>query len=279
MLQIPQPEEVDFMEGCPVVALADDEDDLRCFLKALFDYEFFGAFPAKTTFDILVGVIRLSMKYEVDSLRKRALHHLSSAFPVTTLQYPATASGEVNPNSEWIRVVNFARETSLTWMLPLAMYRACASCTTAQLLNGINVKDVHLVLAQEDKLLCLEQSVAIPQSASAACADFLWHPLNHPNCHHGPACVKGKLEARRRVESQRMLKVFPLKLWTASDWKDLGVCSACKASMMTAHKAALIAFWEGLPQRFGLPEWEVLQQMKEVDLTPDLTPTDGIQWH
>ncbi|KAJ7884002.1 hypothetical protein B0H13DRAFT_1462062, partial [Mycena leptocephala] len=84
MLQIPQPEDAELFDGCPMVHQPDNKCDLRCFLDALFDYEcrsrFFGAFPAKTTFDIVAGVIRLSTKYDVASLRNRALTHLSSAF-------------------------------------------------------------------------------------------------------------------------------------------------------------------------------------------------------
>jgi hypothetical protein len=39
MLQIPQPEDAELFDGCPVVHLPDNKCDLRCFLNALFDYE------------------------------------------------------------------------------------------------------------------------------------------------------------------------------------------------------------------------------------------------
>ncbi|KAJ7914371.1 hypothetical protein B0H13DRAFT_2190058, partial [Mycena leptocephala] len=37
MLQIPQPEDAELFDGCPVVHLPDNKCDLRCFLNALFD--------------------------------------------------------------------------------------------------------------------------------------------------------------------------------------------------------------------------------------------------
>ncbi|KAJ7671713.1 hypothetical protein B0H17DRAFT_1085005, partial [Mycena rosella] len=62
MLQFPQPDDAEVVDGCPVVHLQDNEADLRCFLNALFDHQFFPSFPEKTSFDTLAGVIRLSTK-------------------------------------------------------------------------------------------------------------------------------------------------------------------------------------------------------------------------
>ncbi|KAJ7659911.1 hypothetical protein B0H17DRAFT_954526 [Mycena rosella] len=112
MLQFPQPDDADVVDGCPMVHLQDNEADPRSFLNALFDYQFFPPFPEKTTFDILAGVIRLSTKYQVESLRKRALGHPLSSFPFTVDEYPGTPSLKI-PDHEWIRVVNFAREMSI----------------------------------------------------------------------------------------------------------------------------------------------------------------------
>jgi hypothetical protein len=36
--------------------------------------------------------------------------------------------------------------------------------------------------------------------------------------------------------------------------------------MKAAHGQALESFWAELPQRFGLPGWDVLKQMKQRDL-------------
>jgi hypothetical protein len=39
MLAIPQPNDAETMDGCNVVRLTDDAWDLKCFLKAIFDYK------------------------------------------------------------------------------------------------------------------------------------------------------------------------------------------------------------------------------------------------
>ncbi|KAJ6447454.1 hypothetical protein C8R47DRAFT_1031328, partial [Mycena vitilis] len=71
----------EMLDGCPVLHLDDSPADAMYFLKALFDYEFFAPYPARTDFDAIHGVLRLGTKYRVAPLRRRALQHLSSACP------------------------------------------------------------------------------------------------------------------------------------------------------------------------------------------------------
>ncbi|KAJ7251578.1 hypothetical protein C8J57DRAFT_1474444 [Mycena rebaudengoi] len=251
MLQIPQPEDTEIIDGCPVVRLADDERDLRYFLNALFDYEFFGAFPATTTFDIVAGVIRLSTKYDVATLLSR----LALGSP----------SWEI-PDHEWIRVVLFAREMSIEWILPIAFYRVAEKCTPAQLLHGIIVDGVYFKLTPQDTLALIEYSLTIGRAAYAEVAQFL---VLYGTCYQGKdkeRCLRYRLEACETVERRRADNIFPLNLWTTEDLESLGVCYGCKSAMRVAWQGGLDAFWAGLPHRFGLSGWEALRHMKEADL-------------
>ncbi|KAJ7500478.1 hypothetical protein B0H11DRAFT_2378266 [Mycena galericulata] len=82
MLSVPQSPESELVDGCPLVRLTDSEMEVEVFLKALFLPEFFMPFPYLTTFDVATGCLRLSHKYEVNYLRRRALRvvHLSSGY-------------------------------------------------------------------------------------------------------------------------------------------------------------------------------------------------------
>ncbi|KAJ6557724.1 hypothetical protein B0H19DRAFT_993531 [Mycena capillaripes] len=275
MLQFPQPDHADSVEGCPVVQLPDAEGDATCFLKALFDYEFFPPYPAPTDFATMSGIIRLSTKYEVESLRKRALVHLSSAFPSDPSTYPPRSPSwkiEEGKGREWIRVILFARELSLDWILPLALYRASAMCKPAEVMNGIHLDGVHMELSPQDKLLCLEQSNSLATSVSAATINFLWDPPSIPGCHGRNdyekwACTNSRFLARRDAEGWRA-DAFPLTLWMPTDWAQLKVCASCMTAMKAAHQQAVETCWDGLPERFGLPGWAELEQMKENALAP-----------
>ncbi|CAK5263869.1 unnamed protein product [Mycena citricolor] len=79
----------EMVDGCPVLVLDDSAADMMYFLKALFDYEFFAPYPAKTDFDAIHGVLRLGTKYRVEPLRRRALQHLSSVHPTSLLAWDA----------------------------------------------------------------------------------------------------------------------------------------------------------------------------------------------
>ncbi|KAF7360036.1 hypothetical protein MVEN_00731400 [Mycena venus] len=270
MLGFPQPEDAPTIDGCPVVQLSDDENDLRSFLKALFDYEFFPPYPAKTDFVTMSGIIRLSTKYQVESLRKRALVHLSSAFPSDPTEYsPGSASWTIEGH-EWMRVILFAREMSLDWILPLALYRASAMCSSAQVMSGIELDGIHLELNSADKLMCIEQSVALAKSASADIINFLWEPPVIATCrgvddYERWRCMKSRFLCRKDAEGWRN-GAFPLTLWMPGDWAQLDVCASCMSAMRAAHQQALDTFWEGLPQRFGFPGWAELEKIKEIAL-------------
>ncbi|KAJ7133810.1 hypothetical protein C8R46DRAFT_1015208 [Mycena filopes] len=269
MLQFPQPDDGDFIEGCPVVQLSDDKRDLECFLKALFDYEFFLPYPAKTDFDTISAIIRLSMKYQVDALRKRGLVHLSSAFPTLSSQYSTwseSASWDVD-NHEWLRIVLFGQELSLDWILPLAFYRLTAVFSSNEILNGVSGEDgVHRELSAADKLRCVEQSLALATSTSSAILNFLWDPPVFPGCERQAKCTAARLKARREAEARRWV-ILPLRLWETEHWATLSsTCAHCQTQMKTAHARALQKLWDGLPQRFGLADWAVLEQVKAAAL-------------
>ncbi|KAK7045023.1 hypothetical protein R3P38DRAFT_2882176 [Favolaschia claudopus] len=208
ILGLPESKDAPQIDGCPVVELSDGENDLRCFLKALFDYDFFPPYPAKTDFATLSGIIRLSTKYRVESLRQRALAHLSSAFPSDPTEFsPGSASWSLE-GPEWLRVILFAREMSLDWIIPLAFYRVCAFCTPAQILNGVDVvshnpnhstaddtdsNTTHIELNPADKLMCIQQSISLGKSASADILNFLWEPASIPSCQRSSGSGGGGL--------------------------------------------------------------------------------------
>ncbi|KAJ6514132.1 hypothetical protein DFH09DRAFT_998999 [Mycena vulgaris] len=265
MLEFPHPGGAEVFDGCPVVHLSDNEDDMRYFLKALFDYEFFLPFPEETTLDTLIGIVRLSTKYQASALRKRALTHLSSCFPLTSAEYPGSVSWDI-AGLEWIRFVNFAREMSLDWILPLAFYRVVAHCTFAQILDGVDVNGVHLALAPADKLKCIEQALALAGSAASQITHFMWEPLPIPGCPSGYQCTMARIAARKEVEGWRVQNTLPLSLWVTEDWDTMKVCQQCESAMKTAYQEAREDFWQGLPGRFGLSGWEALEQMKEEQL-------------
>ncbi|KAK6985110.1 hypothetical protein R3P38DRAFT_3291968 [Favolaschia claudopus] len=74
-------------------------DDVTVFLKALMFPDFFEPHPAPASYAVLTAVLRMSHKYDVATLGKRALVHVSSQFPTQLHDYESLASQEDPP---WI---------------------------------------------------------------------------------------------------------------------------------------------------------------------------------
>ncbi|KAK2462900.1 hypothetical protein APHAL10511_005098 [Amanita phalloides] len=66
-------EGLEMMDGVPFLRLPDAERDVTHFFKAIFDSSYFAPYPGKTSFSIVASVLRLSHKYNVNFLQKRAL--------------------------------------------------------------------------------------------------------------------------------------------------------------------------------------------------------------
>ncbi|KAJ7142540.1 hypothetical protein C8R44DRAFT_846519 [Mycena epipterygia] len=200
MLAFPQPEDAETIEGVPVLHLDNSAADTMYFLKAIFDYEFFAPYPAKTDFDAIHGVLRLGQKYRVEPLRQRALQHLSSAHPTTLAAWDALCAGPSTSSSSaaqlapfaggasWdfehleLPIITLARAARADWILPTAFYRALAALGSAEILDGIDYTGVHVELDRGDKVLCLEAAPVLLGDAVSEMLGFLWSPAVIPGC-------------------------------------------------------------------------------------------------
>ncbi|KAJ7290213.1 hypothetical protein C8J57DRAFT_1275423 [Mycena rebaudengoi] len=259
MLQFPQPVGEETIEGCPVVTLHDKAAEVTVFLKALLDTDFFMPYPADTTFVIIAGVLRLSHKYDVGFLRRRALSHLSSVY-YTKLPDPESRT----PTSfdifeaDIAIVIGLAREVGALWMLPYAFYSA--SC----------IQDVRVILkcgkklGTEDQYRLLNGYIAQRDSTMLHILGFLYSPPRIVGC-TGSDCTLVRLDAIE-FHAQEVVSddsAMPLSIWRTYDWENLEtLCATCLASLKQSHQAARESFWDGLPKKYDLPAWAELEKLK-----------------
>ncbi|KAJ7018711.1 hypothetical protein C8F04DRAFT_364893 [Mycena alexandri] len=259
MLSMPIPENAEMMEGCPFVHLPDSAKDITHFLKAMIYSEFFESVPAKTSFDIIAGVLRMSHKYEVDVLRKRALIHLSSRYPTTlhgwdTMQLACTWYHDTP--SQYLEAILLARQTSALWILPIAFYCACTRLDLEDIITGLGG---HTLDAQ-DMVACVQGVRYLDTRATSEILNFLWSPASR--CEFPVDCMAERLEHRRDAEDWRNSHISPLDIWDEDDLHNLPVCDACRSQMKPVHQLARESLWDHLPAIFHLPSWEELVQMK-----------------
>jgi hypothetical protein len=64
-------------------------------------------------------------------------------------------------------------------------------------------------------------------------------------------------------EDYRVFASAPLDVWVIADWRLLeNLCPACLAVLQQTHEDARQAFWDKLPEIYGLPEWEELERLR-----------------
>ncbi|KAJ7241866.1 hypothetical protein C8J57DRAFT_1368781 [Mycena rebaudengoi] len=255
MLSFPQPEDSELIDGCPVVRLFDSEKDAEYFLRALFHYDFFEPYPAEVDFETVAGVLRLSQKYQVEHLRKRALLHLSERYP--------TSLADWDTDSKWthlhVEAVNLAREVSALWILPLALYRCCDHLGISALLSGDTRLD------ERDYRRCVEATLQLHTTHTSFMLDFLLNPASIPGCLSAAHCVPLRMHYRRTYDRLRHARL-PLNVMRTSGWEFFQVCAPCLAHMKERHAAAMEECWADLPAIFDVLDWESLEDMKRAAL-------------
>ncbi|KAJ7618313.1 hypothetical protein DFH06DRAFT_1483330 [Mycena polygramma] len=166
MLALPSPKEADRMDGCPFVFLPDNAEDVTVFLKALMFYDFFEPYPAPTTLPILFGTLRMSYKYEVDPLKKRALTHISSLHPTTLRGYETLKTPWwflCSLSDSWPAICHLARQLHIDWILPMAFFRVSMFAQTDTILSS----SMELC----DKIRCINAALVLEKQCVPALLD------------------------------------------------------------------------------------------------------------
>ncbi|KAJ7932800.1 hypothetical protein B0H13DRAFT_2307457 [Mycena leptocephala] len=279
MLSFPQPPDSELVEGCPLVRFPDSDREVTPFLKALFDPEFFEPFPASTSFEIVSGCLRLSHKYGVDYLHRRALIHLSSGYRTKLVEsdkfiYRWDDLSAVEKRSwNWptertflIATIQLAREVDAPWILPSAFYNLAMSYRELgkAVFHRVVFNGLPASLSAQDQDSFVEGHNIQTTSTTVDILRFLFDPSEIEGCKSSKNCFSLRLQAMEsRREDLRRYASAPLDAWEQDDWTLLkNLCRACLAVLKQTHEDARQAFWDELPEIYGLPEWEELERLR-----------------
>ncbi|KAJ7627427.1 hypothetical protein FB45DRAFT_1029773 [Roridomyces roridus] len=177
------PDNQPLIEGCPVVTLHDSPKDVDYFLRAIFDSGFFERPPAPTTLDIVSGVLRLSTKYDVGYLRRRALLHLATVSACTLEEHTSIASTATFDSKRGLMSrAMLASEFNLQWAQLPAMYRI-STCTVEQIMDGALTLSPPFALQRT----CIAAHCSLRLAQTTETFSFL-RPLSVPGCHFPDTC-------------------------------------------------------------------------------------------
>ncbi|KAJ7232028.1 hypothetical protein B0H12DRAFT_1192428 [Mycena haematopus] len=266
------------IDRCPVVKLPESAEDVTCFFRAIFDSSFFEPYPCKVDFESVLSIARLSHKYAVEYLLRRALVHLSYAFPTTLSEYE-TDSGIRSTNfrdivenhdaiSPCVAVIQLARQVNALWVLPMAFYGLASADqeTIQQVLQCRMFNNQAAKLGGDDIILFLTSSVLLAGLENEAIS-FLHSADSNAKCTGGKRCNTARLSALTQVQNTVAKGDGPHPFnvcFQADIWGVLseGCCTKCYNCLKKAHDQSRQPIWDKLPRICGLPTWPELEKMK-----------------
>ncbi|KAI0698268.1 hypothetical protein BC835DRAFT_679350 [Cytidiella melzeri] len=280
MLSIRKPQstsEAEVYEGCPLVVMyGDSADDMHVFLQALHD-------SSLSFFDVhslslhdahqIASILRLSTKYDVAHLRRRAVETLQKWYPNTLSSYISISSSST-PREDFPRhvlVANIASEANATILLPAALLFCCATASSRLLYDGIYVSGVHYDLRSENKRALFIGRPLLTHQARTNTQSFLFrhYSQEHSNCKTPSRCEEFCEFCASIYDIKGDPWMNPLE---RLNWKAIlsACCQPCVLNWESKNKKGTEELWETLPSLFDLPEWTVLEQRFRDSVGPEL---------
>ncbi|KAJ7648604.1 hypothetical protein DFH06DRAFT_996980 [Mycena polygramma] len=257
-----EPSDIETMEGVPVVTLHDDPAEVEVFLKAIFDSNFFMPPPSQSKVQDTLGILRLAHKYDVPYLRRRALEHLGTIYPTLLSEYKESTPSEIlSTLDERLAAIGAATEVGALWLLPAAYHAICQYG-----LSGIMENKGWLALGEQDrKTYILGSEAQIRQFPTVLSFLSVSKQPGDDSCADPAKCNRSRLRLNGLHSLMSARKTPPLDTFNERRWQTMGrgICDSCVEEAKTIYASARQKFWYALPEMFGLPSWEELEQMRE----------------
>ncbi|KAI1795348.1 hypothetical protein LXA43DRAFT_38340 [Ganoderma leucocontextum] len=248
-------------DGCPVVRLSDDPEDLGDFLQHLMLCS-----PPRVRddglplsyFSNLQAAIHLAHKYQCPDVEKQALAVLKTyytAFFADHASYDASRSPLSEPlRAAAIAAVNIARLTDTRSMLPFALYQVCT--LEGQILDGYERRDGSVEhLSGQDLRLCLDARSALAREKANLLKAVTFMPDRRSGCEWDWKCTDARRNVNEAARSDMLgdCDVLDAHSGAIEAWaENFGVCSVCKREMLQREDEEQRRVWMLLPDMFGL---------------------------
>lgn len=254
-------------EGLVVVHMQDSAADLKPFLKAIHDSSFFDISTLQVRdVPLIVSVLRLSTKYQVSWLRKRAIAALQRWYPSKLEDYTpiGQSARPLQDHSRHVLVANAARETDVPVLLPSALLFCCATANARVLYDGLEANGERYTLVDANKRAVFFGRLRLSHAARSRTQAFFFYPRT-PNlkCTAPERCN----EFCRIYSSVFDEKEDPwMNPFYRLNWKAIRstCCSNCASTWETHHTEAAQQVWQDMPSYFDLPAWPELIERSKV---------------
>ncbi|KIM36584.1 hypothetical protein M413DRAFT_31620 [Hebeloma cylindrosporum] len=264
---IPQPEEQEIVEGCPVVQFpldsAADIENVLCIL-----YKNPEVYDSQTPISMsqISTMIRLGKKYEFCPMYNEALRRLKQDYPRTLLGWKAiqgTRSSILHTNSFYFDIVNLAYENNIQFVLPMAFLQIC---TKYSIKRDHDSDPSAPVLVPGALHMCLMGRTTFSSHFFRDLFLGLHKTMPDKTCaniYHCPGALRLVSQQFTIWSADAGPITFPLS-WAVIEGEihkqGKRLCGACTKIAMVQFADAQEKFWMRLPETFGLPAWDRLEK-------------------
>ncbi|KAF7370407.1 BTB domain-containing protein [Mycena sanguinolenta] len=263
MQGLPQPPDEPRIEGCPVLELSDNPEDVEYVLKALYD----PTFHSQETLPLPVvrALVRLGRKYEFKALLNSAVARLTTECPrsldkcdnlITTGKW-RTIEGY---GGIYFDIPTLASENNILTALPFAYYMLVVMNCPGELFDGIvNSDGTRSSLPQVDLRRCAVGQQRLHLKQLAAGYTFGWaRSKESTGCMSLALCQKLR-EGFIRAFTEGSPNICALIPHDTEGLNRYEFCASCALHMRESVAAGRKRIWEELPEIFDLPPWNELE--------------------
>ncbi|KAF8825423.1 hypothetical protein HHX47_DHR7000090 [Lentinula edodes] len=224
-----------------------------------FGRSHFDDFPSDSTLedilDFISGVLRLSSKYMIHSLRRKCIAVLTRTLPATLEDYDSRTSRGRSTSKHLksdvvMRAIRLAQETNVTIVLPFAYY------CVARLPSRRILEDQPDDMTWQQKTVCLVGRERLRYAEMSLSHSFLLGFQRASTCTNVLcAMARSPHTEWHLMEASR----HPHPLRPYNRWNALNVCSECVANAKKQHSKGRQEVWKCLPAFFEMGTWEELR--------------------
>ena len=225
-----------------------------------FDISFLSSFfespPTPTPLSVVLASARMSHKYDVPFLRRRALSHLSRRCPTTLCDFFTRHEDEDTLVSEEFEVLKTALKIDASWILP---YQFLVTYFTDLeiLLASRPWKDLEL----EMQAMCHVKWRFIERHSRRCIAQMMSKVLSDLCA----TCAALSVQIQRAAVGS-LSEDIPIFISTGiTNHGMTGCCEECQLETNKTFANAYISFWDALPETLGMPRWDILEKKKNED--------------
>lgn len=220
---------------------------------------------------MILAILRLSVKYQVDYLRKRALAHLSLGYPQYLCHWDNRSEQATfsvlcdrhplgNTLDRSLAVLEICFIVDAAWLLPAVMYECCSYDLRTIVEHP---RWIQSISTKVQNLLLIGYLKQVEATRGQILKFLVAAPLGR--CQRPGICSE-----LRRSYAESTLSWFandPLGVWDEDSWIHLDdMCELCMAVNRKMHREARELFWNNLPDMFDLPKWGDLVDARDISL-------------